>query len=283
MARRKRSGALDDLFVIAAKLPWQVSAGLAVVSFVVLHAIAAQEPAAVTSTKDIGAAAARTMFTTLAAIGQFVLPLVCLGGAIAGFFAQRRRTELVATVAASDSASSLNAMTWSEFESLVQEAFRLRGYSARRIGGEGPDGGVDLILERAGEKVLVQCKQWRAFRVGVGVVRELYGAMAAQGVASGIVVTSGTFTQDAVDFAAGRSVSLIAGDELHALIREAKAAVPRASRESKVSAGAGATPTPGCPRCGSPMILRRAKKGANAGSAFYGCSRYPACRGTISQ
>ena len=38
----------------------------------------------------------------------------------------------------------------------------------------------------------------------------------------------------------------------------------------------------GCPQCGSPMIKRVAKRGANAGQSFYGCSRYPACHGTRS-
>ncbi|GAH45310.1 unnamed protein product, partial [marine sediment metagenome] len=36
-----------------------------------------------------------------------------------------------------------------------------------------------------------------------------------------------------------------------------------------------------CPRCGSPMILRRAKRGPRAGRKFYGCSRYPNCKATI--
>jgi hypothetical protein len=35
---------------------------------------------------------------------------------------------------------------------------------------------------------------------------------------------------------------------------------------------------PRCPKCGSPMILRTAKSGANAGSHFWGCSNYPNCR-----
>lgn len=35
-----------------------------------------------------------------------------------------------------------------------------------------------------------------------------------------------------------------------------------------------------CPKCGSEMILRTAKQGVNAGQQFYGCSRYPKCRGT---
>lgn len=33
-----------------------------------------------------------------------------------------------------------------------------------------------------------------------------------------------------------------------------------------------------CPRCGAPLVLRTAKKGANAGNSFYGCSGYPKCR-----
>ncbi len=33
-----------------------------------------------------------------------------------------------------------------------------------------------------------------------------------------------------------------------------------------------------CPRCGSALVLRTAKKGANAGNQFYGCSNFPKCR-----
>ncbi len=37
------------------------------------------------------------------------------------------------------------------------------------------------------------------------------------------------------------------------------------------------SPTPRCPRCGAPMILRQGR----SGRGFFGCSRYPACRGTL--
>lgn len=33
-----------------------------------------------------------------------------------------------------------------------------------------------------------------------------------------------------------------------------------------------------CPRCGAALILRTAKKGANAGNQFYGCTAFPKCR-----
>ena len=39
---------------------------------------------------------------------------------------------------------------------------------------------------------------------------------------------------------------------------------------------------PLCPKCGSPMVKRVAKKGDRAGREFWGCSQYPKCRGLIN-
>jgi predicted RNA-binding Zn-ribbon protein involved in translation (DUF1610 family) len=36
--------------------------------------------------------------------------------------------------------------------------------------------------------------------------------------------------------------------------------------------------TPICPKCGAKLVLRTAKKGANIGNQFYGCSNFPKCR-----
>jgi hypothetical protein len=33
-----------------------------------------------------------------------------------------------------------------------------------------------------------------------------------------------------------------------------------------------------CPKCGSSMVLRTARRGASAGNQFWGCSAYPGCR-----
>ena len=40
---------------------------------------------------------------------------------------------------------------------------------------------------------------------------------------------------------------------------------------------------PSCLKCGSTMVSREVKRGANAGSTIWGCPRYPACRGLMSQ
>lgn len=43
-----------------------------------------------------------------------------------------------------------------------------------------------------------------------------------------------------------------------------------------------AAPVPLCPLCGHPLIQRTARHGSNAGSHFWGCSRFPSCRYTKS-
>lgn len=51
---------------------------------------------------------------------------------------------------------------------------------------------------------------------------------------------------------------------------------PPAAGAAPASAGS----TTNCPQCGSRMIRRTARKGARSGRQFWGCSRYPVCRGT---
>lgn len=120
------------------------------------------------------------------------------------------------------------------------------------------------------------------------VVRELYGVMAARGATGGFVVTSGRFTDEAVGFASGRNMTLVDGPKLHGLLRQASAGVDRAPARvtPAVSAPPAATPNPAptqvasCPLCFKPMARRTAKRGVKAGSEFWGCTSYPACRGT---
>jgi restriction system protein len=100
-------------------------------------------------------------------------------------------------------------MSWSQFEVLVAETFRRKGFSVEQRGGNGPDGGVDLVLRLGSDAYLVQCKQWKAQQVGVKTVRELFGVMAAERAVGGFVVASGAFTEEARRFAEGRSIELL--------------------------------------------------------------------------
>lgn len=73
----------------------------------------------------------------------------------------------------------------------MAEAFRREGYRVEENEKAGSDGGVDIRLRRNGGLVLVQCKNWNRNRVGVGVVREMYGVMMDEGAAGVVIVCSG--------------------------------------------------------------------------------------------
>ncbi len=83
---------------------------------------------------------------------------------------------------------------------------------------------------------------------------------------------------EAKRFAEGREIELIDGAALAGAIRQQ--AAPTRIEPTLGSIGEEANATPACPICKSPMQLRKASRGASAGKAFWGCSRYPACRGT---
>ncbi len=275
---------------LVAMLPWWAGVALALVSYLLLHSAASQPVVAATQPGQMGGMLVHTLWKTAASFGQYILPVICLAGAGMSAWQRKRRQALVADVAQSMASDALDGMSWQEFEMLVGEGFRLQGYQVMETGGGGADGGVDLVLSRpgknGGEKFLVQCKRWRALKVGVDVVRELYGVMAARGATGGFVVTSGRFTEEAVKFAEGRNVKLVDGPKLHGLIRQAKAPTTQAPARTTAAPATqrsptlAAAPASTCPLCDKPMVRRTAKWGANAGREFWGCAGYPACRGT---
>jgi restriction system protein len=282
MPRRRKENGWEALVEMVALLPWWAGLIGAVLSYVVLHRIASAPVEAVPyKPGQLTSTLLPAIWHGLATAGQYVLPMIFGIGAFFSIWRRRERRQLVQNVTQGRAVDVLDKMTWVQFEHLVGEGFRLQGYTVAETGGGGADGGVDLVLRRGREKFLVQCKQWRAFRVGVDVVRELYGVMAARGAAGGFVVTSGRFTDEAVEFANGRNVVLVDGPKLFALIRQAQAATGEAQPSVGSSDRTNAA-TPECPTCSRPMTRRTAKRGANAGTAFWGCTGYPACKGTRS-
>lgn len=294
----------QSLFValveVAAMLPWWGSVVLALLSYLVLHHFSVGEQVVVVNTSQIGSMLTSAMVRTLASVGQYLLPIVFLIGAvISAFNASKRsrlfskgndsssdfrvyepifskREALVADIKESSSIlSKLNDITWREFEMLVGESFRRKGFDVRETSGSA-DGGVDIVLKKDGEKYLVQCKQWKALKVDVMTVRELYGVMAAEGASGGYVVTSGRFTTPAKEFSKGRNIFLIDGHGLVELIGDAEIGeVVQNLHDSNAA--------PNCPACGIPMTKRMPRQSSHqAKSFFWGCSNFPKCRATIS-
>ncbi|WP_309967146.1 restriction endonuclease [Variovorax guangxiensis] len=286
MARRKKSSPAEDVIDIVALLPWYVGVVLAIVGYLVLHRMAAA-PLVALKPGDVGGAMFGAVWRGLASAGQYIVPLLCLAGAAISAWRRRTRRSLIDCATRSAIPDVLDGMSWREFEMLVGEGFRLQGYSVVENFKPGPDDGIDLVLRKNDEQYLVQCKQWRAFKVGISVVRELYGVMAAKGAAGGFVVTSGRFTSEAEEFANGRNVRLVDGPKLDQLLKQANGGAGaysttgrNAGRVTDSAMKAAEVSAPSCPRCAQAMVRRTARKGASAGQEFWGCSDYPRCRGT---
>jgi restriction system protein len=253
---RRNSGLLDDLI----ELPWWVSLVVAAIVFVGLRWV-------------LPAYAGSNMFMRPLAAGLrpiawvFSVPFL-LTAAFAALRSSRRRELLDSQ----NGLQTLRALSWQAFERLVGEAYRRRGYTVEETGGPSPDGGIDLLLYAGGHKTLVQCKRWRSAQVGVSLIRELYGVLVAEKAERAIFVTTGTFTADALAFASGKPLELVDGPALAKLVAGVQSPKPAAVTVAD-------TTTPSCPKCGGEMVKRVARRGANAGNAFWGCRRYPDCRG----
>ena len=115
-------------------------------------------------------------------------------------------------------------------------------------------------------------------KVGVTIVRELYGVVAAENATSGVVITSGTFTQEAQMFARGKALELIDGPRLVRMISGVQKSPGSVSQKTQMSEDDDNV----CPLCGKRMVLRTAKKGSTAGQKFWGCSGFPKCTYTKS-
>lgn len=283
MARRRRNSSLEKLISLLAGLPWWASLFAGFAAWLTLNFLARDlgiSPA--TGVGDAGRVLMSSVVRMLALAGQLLIPLVCVLAALTSFLDRLHRKRLLRnTNTAVRPGKVINGLSWQQFEHLIGESFREQGYAVTETG-KGADGGVDLILHKYGEKYLVQCKHWRAFKVGVPIIREFFGVMAAEGAAGGFVVSSGGFTNEAAAFAAGRNIQLIDGDRLDQWLKPSGNTLAQNIAVSTARAGRRLIPSdpPNCPACGADMIQRLAKRGTTAGTKFWGCSNFPVCRGT---
>ena len=269
MGRRKESG-LD----VVASFPWPVGLVLGIVLFLgIRYGIGTYLGSTPTGMfRQLGPSLSKAFapFSWVALLG-------CWLAAGASFVKAQRRKQLLETQTGLD---SLAAMGWQDFERLVGEAFRRRGYAVEETGLGGADGGIDLILRKGGRKELVQCKQWRSRLVKASVVREMWGLVAHHKADGVKIVCIGDYTHDARQFAEGKAIELIHGERLLEMIREVQSASAptRAAAREPPTFSAVPSPAPRCPKCGNAMVRRTNK---TTRDIFWGCVTFPRCRGTL--
>ena len=169
----------------------------------------------------------------------------------------------------------LRSMDWFQFEKLVGHVYRKLGYAVTRSGGANPDGGIDLIIEKAGQRTAVQCKHWKARDVGVKVVREFLGALTDAKIQTGILVTLCGYTADARQLAAKHRIEIVNEGSLTRMLESTDARFDAEVIELLCDT------RKFCPKCDRELVIRTARKGKNVGSKFWGCSACPRCDFTL--
>ena len=180
-----------------------------------------------------------------------------------------------ATLTTTTLLDQLRAIDWFQFEKIVALAYQKLGYTVTRRGGANPDGGIDLVIEKDGQRSAVQCKQWKTWNVGVKAVREFLGALTDAGMHHGIFITLRGYTSDAKQLAEKHGIEIVNEAGLAQLLESTDAKhdpeVLDLLQDTRKF----------CPKCEREMVLRTASKGLNAGGQFWGCSAYPRCRFTM--
>lgn len=199
-----RNGAARQGLELVADLPWPWGVGFALASWWVLHWLAGS-PALLPH-------AIGTVF-------QYIAPPLLLLMALISWLRARKAVALLNTTL---NAEALRALSWREFERLLFAAFEAHGFNVQDRGGHGADGGVDLVAKRGDQKYYVQCKHWKTQQVGVNVVRELAGIVAANGAAGGYVVASGRYTREAQEFGVKAGLQLLDGPLLLEFLEEGR-------------------------------------------------------------
>ena len=209
-----------------------------------------------------------TAFHWPATLRPTALLAVTLFFVVTGVGGLLERARRLRRLAQARSLDALRALSWQDFEHLVLSTYDALGWSAS-LTQRGADGGVDIILERSREKLLVQCKQWKAQRIRVDTVRNLHSVIVTEHATGGIVVSCGTFTDDAMALAKTVGIECVDGAALLALIASVHGDLPTTPIPA-------VDEPPTCPTCAGAMVRRQSNRGP-----FWGCSAYPQCRGLI--
>jgi restriction system protein len=97
-----------------------------------------------------------------------------------------------------------------EFYMIVARIFRAMGHKVSLVGGQS----VDLTVRtKKGEKWIIRCKNWGG-AIDESAIRDLYGVLYHLNADRAALITSGTFTNQAVQWAAGKPIDLITGERL---------------------------------------------------------------------
>lgn len=171
----------------------------------------------------------------------------------------------------------IDRMDGVKFEEVLSVHFQKQGYKTQFTPTTN-DYGADLVIEKGGEKIVVQAKRWKQV-VGIEAVQQAIGAIKHYNAARGMVITNSTFTQQAKNLARTNHIELWDRKTLINFLRSENGR-EMAERVYELDTliennSLGNQQPEICPACGKVLTLRHGKYGK-----FWGCSGFPICRYT---
>lgn len=185
--------AQNSIFALLLRSPWWVSGGIALVIALIAVAIVPRQ---------------YVIYGIFTGMPFMIVSVIALRRQW-GKPSQARVAEILKTV---------RAMAWRDFSVEIENALKRDGFELTRI--DLPE--ADFSISSQGRTALVSCKRWKAASTGVEPLRELVKAKEVRGAHDCFYITSGDFTQNAMQFAVENKMRLVHGEGLAKLLRKMK-------------------------------------------------------------
>lgn len=169
--------------------------------------------------------------------------------------------------------AEIDKMEGRQFEHYLGHLFRTHGYAVGVTQASG-DFGADLILEKAGRKIVIQAKRY-SNNVGIKAVQEAHSSIPHYKANEAWVVTNAGFTDAAMELAKSANVRLVGREQLIEMILQMKQGSKPQPTPTQVIEHQTVQEQKTCPKCGAAMIRRKSSMGY-----FLGCENFPKCRST---
>ncbi|WP_162932161.1 restriction endonuclease [Solimonas sp. K1W22B-7] len=173
----------------------------------------------------------------------------------------------------------LRQLEWARVEELCEGLWKARGHAAVRQPPGPARGAADIVVGEPGNAdrvhALLRCEPFINGVAGPDQLEALHRAAGEQAAPLAVFYALAGFTEEAVQYAVGTPLQLRSAAELFAELC-ALPEEPQLELLDEITYGDYMTPS--CPRCGEKLLRQHGIEGR---PAWWGCPRFPACRGRI--
>jgi restriction system protein len=197
-----------NIFEFLAQVPWWFYASISSLAYILLTFIVPifEQQGSLVNKFHVGIGPAFAPIVALALLAPASFSLLSSGRR------KKRLPELRKEIQA------IQTLSHKQFENLVAETYDRLGYLVLEHNTFEEDQGIDLVLRKSANLYLVRCRNWQSKKIDLEIIKKMYSLMYDRQASGTIIITSGTFSRDAIHFAADKPIDLVDGKQLVELI-----------------------------------------------------------------